>query len=67
MEEIVKMISSYGVSFVIVGIFLWDYVANKKNMRESLDAIKNTISNISQTLELLQTKIENIADKVSRR
>ena len=30
MEQIVQMIANYGVTFVIVAIFLWDYIANKK-------------------------------------
>lgn len=60
MEDIIRLISSYGVSFVIVAIFLWDYVVNKKSMRDMLEAIKDTNTNILKILELLQVKVESI-------
>lgn len=60
MEDIIRLISSYGVSFVIVAIFLWDYVVNKKSMRDTLEAIKDTNTNILKILELLQVKVESI-------
>lgn len=60
MEDIIRLISSYGVSFVIVAIFLWDYIVNKKNMRDTLEAIKDTNTNILKILELLQVKVESI-------
>ena len=66
MEEMVKLISSYGVSFVIVAIFLWDYVVNKKSMRESIDVIKDTNINISKTLELLQRQMETTDKKIDK-
>lgn len=66
MEEMVKLISSYGVSFVIVAIFLWDYIVNKKSMRESIDVIKDTNINISKTLELLQRQMETTDKKIDR-
>ena len=39
-----KLIGTYGVSFVIVGIFLWDYIANKKRLSENQEIIKDTLS-----------------------
>ena len=60
MEDIIRLISSYGVSFVIVAIFLCDYIVNKKNMRDTLEAIKDTNTNILKILELLQVKVESI-------
>lgn len=60
MEDIIRLISSYGVSFVIVAIFLWDYIVNKKSMRDTLEAIKDTNTNILKILELLQIKVETI-------
>lgn len=66
MEEMVKLISSYGVSFVIVAIFLWDYIVNKKSMRESIDVIKDTNINISKTLELLQRQMETTDKKIDK-
>lgn len=66
MEDIVRLISSYGVSFVIVAIFLWDYVVNKKAMKESIEVIKDTNINISKTLELLQKQMETTDKKIDR-
>ena len=40
MEQIVQMIANYGVTFVIVAIFLWDYIANKKKTAENQETIK---------------------------
>lgn len=66
MEDLVRLISSYGVSFVIVAIFLWDYIVNKKSMRESIDVIKDTNVNISKTLELLQRQMETTDKKIDK-
>lgn len=49
MEELMKLIGTYGVSFVIVGIFLWDYVANKKRLEENQEIIKNTLGTVEKT------------------
>ena len=43
MEELVNNLSQYGVTFVIVAIFLWDYIANKKRLTENQEIIKNTL------------------------
>lgn len=49
MEDLVRLISSYGVSFVIVAIFLWDYVVNKKKLNENQDVIKSTLTVVKDT------------------
>ncbi len=49
MEEIVKLISTYGVSFVIVAIFLWDYIVNKKRLSENQEIIKDTLTAVDKT------------------
>lgn len=67
MEDMIRLISSYGVSFVIVAIFLWDYVVNKKNIRDTLEAIKDTNTNILKILELLQVKTEDIVQKIDKK
>ena len=48
-EEIVKLLSTYGVSFVIVAIFLWDYIVNKKRLAENQEIIKDTLSAVKDT------------------
>lgn len=68
MEEIVKMLSSYGVSFVIVALFLWDYIVNRKRdaqnqeiMKDSLNAVKESTSAISKCMEEIKQSNDNIS------
>ena len=49
MEELVKLVSTYGVSFVIVAIFLWDYIVNKKRLAENQEIIKDTLAAVKDT------------------
>lgn len=49
MEEIAQMVATYGVPIVIVIIFLWDYVANKKKLEENQEIIKNTLTTVDKT------------------
>ena len=49
MEQIVQMIGTYGVSFVIVAIFLWDYCSNKKKTAENQEVIKSTLETVGKT------------------
>lgn len=80
MEELVQMISNYGTSIVIVMIFLWDYVANKKDIKKTLDTVRETSETISKclvemkqqnnntakSLELLQKSMDNTEHKIDR-
>ena len=49
MEEMIKLISTYGVSFVIVALFLWDYIANKRKLSENQEMIKSTLKTVEET------------------
>lgn len=60
MEELVQMIANYGVTIVIVVIFLWDYIANKKEMKQALETMKDTNLNISSCLEEMKTSNRNM-------
>lgn len=59
MENIVSMLANYGVSIVIVGLFLWDWIANKRKITETLEEMKISNSNTAKSLELLQKSMEN--------
>lgn len=59
MENIVNLISNYGVSAIVVGLFVWDWVTNKKKITETLEEIKVSNSNTSKSLELLQKSMES--------
>lgn len=59
MENIVQIVANYGVSIVIVGLFLWDWIANKKKITETLEEMKISNANTSKSLELLQKSMDN--------
>ncbi len=60
MEEIAQLITNYGVMIVIVAIFLWDYIANKKDMKDTLGTMKDTNLNISNCLEEMKDSNRNM-------
>lgn len=49
MEEMLNLISTYGVSAIIVGLFLWDYISNKKKNIENQETIKTTLEVVKET------------------
>ena len=59
MDNIISNIANYGVSIVIVGLFLWDWIANKKKITETLEEMKVSNANTSKSLELLQKSMDN--------
>ena len=80
MEEIVNLIMNYGVSIVIVALFIWDWITNKKETKKTLNAIqvsneniascliemKSSNINISKSLDLLQKSLDNQTDKIDK-
>ena len=66
MEDIVRLIANYGVSIVIVALFLWDWFTNKKEMKDTLDVIKDTSINISKSLDLLQKSMDRHDEKLDK-
>lgn len=66
MEDIVRLVANYGVSIVIVALFLWDWFTNKKEMKDTLDVIKDTSINISKSLDLLQKSMDRHDEKLDR-
>ena len=73
MQEMLEMISKFGVSLVIVGLFLYDWFTTRKDMQKTLeqnsrclDEIKNTNVNNAEknrntpkSLELQQKTMDN--------
>lgn len=66
MEEILTNISNYTVTVVIVALFLWDWFTNKKDMKDTLDVIKETSLNISKSLDLLQKSMDRHDEKLDK-
>ena len=47
--QIGQILGTYGVSAVIVIIFLWDYVTNKKKNAENQETIKTTLEVVKES------------------
>lgn len=66
MEEMANLIANYGVTIIIVGLFLWDWFNNKKDMKDTLEVIKDTSINISKSLDLLQKSMDRHDEKLDK-
>ena len=66
MKEVVELIANYGVSSIIIFLFIWDWYINKKEMKETLEVIKDTSINISKSLDLLQKSMERQDEKLDK-
>ena len=80
MEQMASLVMNYGVSIIIVALFLWDWATNKKivsdtlktiakasnNIEECLRNIEQNNDNISKSLDLLQRSMENQENKMDR-
>ena len=64
MAELLQLISDYGVQLIIIALFVWDWLENKKSIRNSLEENSKANSNISKSLELLQKNMENTESKL---
>lgn len=80
MEDIINLLTNYGVSIIIVALFIWDWISNKKDTKKTLNAIqssneniasclnemKQSNTNISKSLDLLQKTLDNQTEKIDR-
>ncbi len=80
MEEIANLIMDYGVTIIIVALFIWDWVTNKKEIKNTLRAIEENSknigscitemnqsnNNISKSLDLLQKTLDNQGVKIDK-
>lgn len=66
MEEFAKLIADYGVTVIIITLFIWDWVSNKKDMKDTLEVIKDTSLNISKSLDLLQKSMDRHDEKLDK-
>ncbi len=69
MQEIIDLISKYGVPLVIVALFLYDWLTTRKDMQKTIEQnticlkeIQNTNKNTAKSLELLQKSMDNQSD-----
>ena len=80
MNEIAKGITEYGLLVVIAGIFIWDWVVNKKQNTEILKELKDSnkniaisSENIAKSLDIVlnnqtseERKLDSIENKIAR-
>ncbi len=66
MKELLEMLTNYGVSIIIVGLFLYDWFTTRKDMQKTIEQngkclieIQNTNMNTAKSLELLQKSMDN--------
>lgn len=76
----INLIVNYSVSIVIVALFLWDWISNKKDVKITLKTIKESNeniascliemkqsnNNISKSLDLLQKSLDNQTQKIDK-
>ena len=48
-----QLIGTYGVSIVIVILFIWDYIAEKKKLQENQEIMKSTLIAVQNTTETM--------------
>lgn len=61
MEEIVQLITNYGVMVIITTLFVWDWITNRKIITKSIEEIATANTNIKGCLENLEKNSENIS------
>lgn len=66
MEEFAKLVADYGVTVIIIALFIWDWISNKKDMKDTLEVIKDTSLNISKSLDLLQKSMDRHDEKLDK-
>lgn len=71
MEEITKLLFNYGIGFVVVALFIYDWITNKKDIKKTLEQneraleeISNSSKNTAKSLELLQQSMNEQKDNL---
>lgn len=61
MEEIAKIVTNYGTGIIFCVLFIWDWVANRKETTNALSSIKDAVTSINSFLENEKENNENIS------
>ncbi len=79
-QSITKLVVDYGLLTIISAIFIWDWVANKKQNTETLKELKDSnkniavsSENIAKSLDIIlnnqiteENKLTNIENKIDK-
>lgn len=49
LTQIGEIVNNYGISAIIIILFIWDYVSNKKKLAENQEMIKSTLKTVEET------------------
>lgn len=61
MQEIISIVTNYGISMVIVCLFIWDWITNRKVVTDTLKEMAATNSNIEKCLVNMEQHNENVS------
>ena len=61
-NEIANLIQNYGISIIIVALFLWDWKNNKTDVKNTLSAIEKTNATISKCLIEMEQSNQKIQE-----
>lgn len=61
MEELLKLITNYGITAIITALFIWDWVTNRKTVTDSIKEIAIANSNCEKYVQSLLKNSENTA------
>lgn len=54
MEQMVNMVMNNSIAVIIVALFLWDWITNKKQVTDALKTISKSSENIEECLSNLE-------------
>lgn len=66
MEEMANLILNYGVSAIIVVLFIWDWVTNKQTITQTLKTIATASDNITKCLKNLEKNDNDLSKYIEQ-
>ena len=71
MNEVFKGILDYGVSVIVIFLFIYDWITNKKKVNETLEQnskmlleMQSTNENIAKSLDITQKAVEHVQNEI---
>ena len=61
MQEIISIVTNYGISMIIVCLFIWDWITNRKVVTDTLKEMAATNANIEKCLVNMEQHNENVS------
>lgn len=61
MQDIISIVTNYGISMIIVCLFIWDWITNRKVVTDTLKEMAATNANIEKCLVNMEQHNENVS------